>query len=165
MFRTNASQFYKELNGRDKEENISPDPSEATKFWSDIWSVPSTHNHDARWLQKVKQELADVKGIMITVESIRKCVSGMLNWKVPGPDCVQGFWFKRMANLHDRLVKHLQACLNTGIVPSWMTKGRTVLIMKDCKKGGVTGNYRPIACLLIMWKLLTGINGDEITVT
>ena len=36
MFRTNASQFYKELNGRDKEENISPDQDEATKFWSDI---------------------------------------------------------------------------------------------------------------------------------
>ena len=110
----------------------------------------------------MKQELADVKDIMITVESIRKCVSGMSNWKVPGPDGVQGFWFKRMADLHDRLVKHLQACLNTGIVPSWMTKGRTVLIMKDCKKGGVTGNYRPIACLPIMWKLLTRINGDEI---
>ena len=82
MFRTNASQFYNELNGRDKEENISPDPDEATKFWSDIWSVPSTHNHDARWLQRVKQELVDVekqKDIMTTVESIWKYVSGMSN--------------------------------------------------------------------------------------
>ena len=61
MFRTNASQFYKELNGREKEENISPDPDEATKFCSDIWSVPSTHNHDARWFEKVKQELPDVE--------------------------------------------------------------------------------------------------------
>ena len=164
MFRTNASQFYNELNGRDKEENISPDPDETTKFWSDIWSVPSTHNHDARWLQRVKQELADVekqKDIMITVESIWKYVSGMSNWKALGPDGVQGFWFKRMTDLHDRLAKHLQACLNTGIVPSWITKGRTVLIMKDSKKGGVTSNYRSIACLPILWKLLTGIIGDH----
>ena len=54
----------------------------------------------------MKEELADVekqKDITITVESIRKCVSGMSNWKVPGPDGVQGFWFKRMTNLHDRL--------------------------------------------------------------
>ena len=76
MFRTNASQFYKELNGRDKEENISPGPEEATKFWSDIWSVPATHNYDARWLQRVKQELAVVEkqeDIKVTVENIRKC--------------------------------------------------------------------------------------------
>ena len=61
----------------------------------------------------------------------------MSNWKAPGPDGVKGFWFKRMTDLHDRLAKHLQACLNTAIIPSWMTKGRTVLIMKDSKKDGV----------------------------
>ena len=32
MFRTNASQFYKELIGRNKEDNISPDADEATNF-------------------------------------------------------------------------------------------------------------------------------------
>ena len=140
MFRRNASQFYKELNGKNKEDNISPDADEATKFWRNIWSVPSSHNHDARWLQKIKQELADVEkqeDIKITVESIQKRVSGMSNWKASGPDGVKGFWFKRMTDLHDRLAKPLQACLNTAIIPSWMTKGRTVLIMKDSKKDGV----------------------------
>ena len=75
MFRTNASQFYKKLNGRDKEENISADPDKATKRSSDIWSVPSTYNHDARRLQRVKQELPHVEkqeAIKITVESIQK---------------------------------------------------------------------------------------------
>ena len=75
MFRTNASQFYKKLNGRDKEENISTDPDKATKRSSDIWSVPSTYNHDARRLQRVKQELPHVEkqeAIKITVESIQK---------------------------------------------------------------------------------------------
>ena len=67
-----------------------------------------------------------------------------------------------MTNLHDRLTKHLQACLNTVIVPLWMTKGRTMLIMKDSKKGRVASNYRPTASLPIMWILLTGITGDEI---
>ena len=43
-----------------------------------------------------------------------------------------------------------------------MTKGITVLIMKDSKKGGVASNYRSIACLRIMWKTLTGIIEDEI---
>lgn len=55
----------------------------------------------------------------------------MQTWKTPGPDVVQGFWLKKMTNLHDQLAKHLQACLNTGIVRLWITKGRTVLIMKE----------------------------------
>ena len=67
-----------------------------------------------------------------------------------------------MTNLHERLAKHLQAFLSNGIVPPWRTKGRIVLIMKDSKKGGVASNYRPTACLPIMWNSLTGIIGDEI---
>ena len=43
-----------------------------------------------------------------------------------------------------------------------MTKDRTVLIMKGSKKGELASNYRPIACLSIMWELLTAIIGDEI---
>ena len=58
----------------------------------------------------------------------------MSNWKALGPDGVQGLWCTRMTNLHDRLAKHLKACLDTGIAPLWMTRGRTVLIMNDSKK-------------------------------
>ena len=79
MFRTNLSQFYKELNGTDKEKNVLPDPDKATNFWSDIWSVPSFHNQNGRWWQKEKQELTDIetqKDINITVESNRIYVSG-----------------------------------------------------------------------------------------
>ena len=43
-----------------------------------------------------------------------------------------------------------------------MVKGRTVLIQKDPAKGRSASNYRPIACLPLMWKLLTGIFADKI---
>ena len=52
----------------------------------------------------IKQELADVEkqdNIKITVKSIRKCVSGMSNWKAPGLDSGQGFYYKRMTTLHN----------------------------------------------------------------
>ena len=100
--------------------------------------------------------------IKIMVENMRKRVSGMSNWNAPGPDGVKGLWFKKFTDLNDRVAKHSPACLNTGIEPPWVTKGRILLIMKDRKKDGVASSYRPIACLNIMWKLLTGINGDEI---
>ena len=86
----------------------------------------------------------------------------MSNRKTPGPDGVQGFCSIRMTHLDDKLAKYLQVCLSNAIVLSWMTKGITVLIMKDSKKGGVASNYRSIACLHIMWKTLTGITEDEI---
>jgi len=43
-----------------------------------------------------------------------------------------------------------------------MVKGRTVLIQKDSAKGSVASNYRPIACLPLMWKLLSGIFAEKI---
>ena len=33
--------------------------------------------------------------------------------------------------------------------------------MKDSKKGTEVGNYRPIACLNLIWKLLTAIISDK----
>lgn len=43
-----------------------------------------------------------------------------------------------------------------------MTLGRTSLFMKDPAKGRRADNYRPIACLPLMWKLLTGIMSEKI---
>ena len=83
------------------------------------------------------------------------------NWKAPGPDMVQGFWLKNFTGLHHNIANQLQVCLDCGNVPGWMTKGRTVLIMKDLEKG-IAGNYRPITCLPVMWKLLTGIISDKL---
>ena len=49
-----------------------------------------------------------------------------------------------------------------GYVPSWLIRGRTSLLQKDKSKGNVASNYRHITCLLLMWKLLTGVISDQI---
>ena len=87
------------------------------------------------------------------------------NWKAPGLDLVQGFWVKNFTSLHTCIANNLQLCLDTGIVPDWMTKGRTILITKDPEKGAAgEGNYHPITFLHVpvMWKLLTGIISDNL---
>ena len=38
----------------------------------------------------------------------------------------------------------------------------TVLLIKDKVKGNAVGNYRPITCLPIMWKVLTGIIAEDL---
>ena len=42
-----------------------------------------------------------------------------------------------------------------------VVEGKTILVMKDSKKGTEVGNYKPIACLNLIWKLLTGIISDK----
>ena len=46
-------------------------------------------------------------------------------------------------------------------MPNWLTRGRTSLLQKDKSKVNLTSNYRPITCLPLIWKLLTGVIPDE----
>ena len=47
-------------------------------------------------------------------------------------------------------------------MPSLLTRGRTSLLQKDKSKGSVASNCRPITCLPLLWKLLTGVIADQI---
>ena len=56
LFQSNQSQVYKELIGKTKTDNPSPDAAEAKTFWSGIWSEGKIHNSEAKWLGEVKKE-------------------------------------------------------------------------------------------------------------
>ena len=104
-----------------------------------------------------KQEKID-----ITTGSLTKILARIPNWISPGPDLVQGFWLKNFSSLHERVRWRLNECLDSGFAPSWLTRGRTSLLQKDKSKGNVASNYRPMTCLPLMWKLLTGVIADQI---
>ena len=42
-----------------------------------------------------------------------------------------------------------------------MVEGKTTLLVKDNMKGTDAANYRPIACLNLLWKVLTGIFAEK----
>ena len=120
LFATNQKQFYQELDGRSNIPNKAPDAQEASEFWSNIWSIPGNFNENGSWLPKVKERLSEIdkqEDIRISVENVKTAIRKMTNWKVPGPDCVQGYWFKRFSSLHSRLTEHLQTCVVVGDVP------------------------------------------------
>ena len=79
-----------------------------------------------------------------------------------GSQQVQGFSLKNFSSLHERIRLQLKECLESGFVPSWLTRGSTSLIEKDKSKGNVASNYRSITCLPLMWKLLTGVIANQI---
>ena len=127
--------------------------------------IPGNFNENASWLPKVKERFSEFdkqEDIGISVKNVKTAIRKMNNWKAPGPDCIQGYWFKRFSTLHSRLTEHLQTCVVEGNVPTWMTKGRTTSIKKDPEKGNGANNYRPIACLPLMWKLLTSILAEKV---
>ena len=56
----------------------------------------------------------------------------------------------------------LNECISTDETPTWMTRGRACLILKDVTKGSDITNFRPITCLPLMWKVLTGIVSESL---
>ena len=166
LFQNNQRQVYKELGGgTNGNTNEVPDATESKKFWEGIWSVETEHVKDATWLGEARRRMEHVgpmEEVEIKKEDVLHVIRRMANWKAPGPDGVRGFWFKRITSLHVHVTEALKQCVMSGEVPEWMTKGRTVFIQKDPAKGRAVSNYRPIACLPLMWKLLTGIFAEKI---
>ena len=166
LFVNNQSQVYKELSGKTNKDNPPPDADGATKFWSNIWSKGFEHNKEATWLGEVKEEwngqVNQMEDIEVTLEDVVRRIKGMSSWKAPGPDGVQGYWFKAFDCLHKPIASALQKSVVEGNVPNWMVTGKTALIQKDPAKGTDVSNYRPIACLPLMWKLLSGIFADRV---
>ena len=98
----------------------------------------------------------------MTEEDVVNWVKRSSVWKVVSSDGVRGFWFKTFTSLHSVLATASHECLNKRDVLERKVKGRTVLIQKDPAKRTVGSNYRPTACLPLMWKLLTEIFADKI---
>ena len=114
--------------------------------------------------QRKEADLTSVEqqcDIKVSSELIEKQLRKMPNWKSPGPDALQGYWLKNFSSLKERIARQLNECLQQNSVSDWMTKGRTVLVMKDKDQGAIVINFRPITCLPVMWKLLTGVLADK----
>ena len=80
------------------------------------------------------------------------------NWKYPVPDGVQGYWLKLFPALHERIATEMDDMINNGMdTAKWKTTGKMILCQKDPVRGNAVDNFRPISCLPLMWKLITGI--------
>ena len=165
LFDNNQKQFYQEIQKKTTTTSVMPDAEETKNFWKEIWGHASEHNRNASWLERVEESLSrpeKQQEMKITEEKLRETLMKLPNWKAPGPDGVQGFWIKNFTSLHRLLARYLNDCLEKGDTPKWMTTGRTVLIQKDPDKGVSPGNFRPITCLPLLWKVLTSMISDNI---
>ena len=160
MFRYDQKRVYQSFSGDNHREEVKPDAQLCTAFWRDIWGNEKYHNKSAEWLKDLRAEKDSVhqENVVIIKSLIKAQCKKIPNWKAPGPDGVQGYWIKKLTALHDRIASQMNDMINNGVaVPNWMTYGKTYLCQKDQSKGNAVDNYRPISCLPVMWKLLTGV--------
>ena len=100
--------------------------------------------------------------VSISQEKIRMQCRKVPSWKTPGKDGVQGYWLKNLTSLHPPIAVRLNHILDgERPLPDWMTFGKTVLCQKDLAKSSAVDNYRPISCLPLMWKLMTGMLAER----
>ena len=147
-FQTNQGRFFTNLEG--KEQRTKPRNAEdATAFWKGICSTKVEHKWDAEWIDKAKKKIPSEKQntVKITKDGVKRKLKSMPDWKGVGPDKFQGFWLKSFTAVHEVVATVLNECREVEDGPGWLVKGRTILVMKDSKKGTEVGNYRPMTCL------------------
>ena len=54
------------------------------------------------------------------------------NWKSPVPGLVQRFWLKNFSSLLERVRLQLKECLDSGFVPSWLTRRKSSKERLNC---------------------------------
>ena len=166
LFENNQKRLFERLEGIERGGDEIPEAEASRNFWKGIWEKDVKHNEGADWIKKVETEAGKAASkqanLSVTTERLRKQANKLSNWKSPGPDGVQGYWIKNIKSLQVQMSAMFNECLTSGVVPPWLTKGKTVLIIKDKAKRNEVTNYRPITCLSVMWKLFTSIISEEI---
>ena len=73
--------------------------------------------------------------IDITKDIMMRALRKMSNLKVPGLYNIQGYWLKNLTLLHEKLVVYLQDCLDSRVVPDWLTKDEQCLYKRIKSRG------------------------------
>ena len=123
-----------------KEIKFIPEKESTKEFWKNIWRNSFKHNAKVSWCKDVKQqcsELCQQEEISITTEMMKDAFKKSSLWKALGPDGVQRYRIKTFSALYEKIGKQINEAVQTGEVPEWLTRGRTVLIPKDPKTGNI----------------------------
>lgn len=169
LFNNNEKTFYSKLNSEEKTNSTINlvSAEELEDYWSNIWKNKGEHEKEATWLSEEKKSLAVVPCMEesnFTINDIRAVVGKLHNWKAPGPDGVQNFWWKNLDAVHPFLTSTINQILNNPAnTPDFITQGITYMKAKteDTSK---PQNFRPITCLNTIYKIITSLITNKINI-
>jgi len=104
-----------------------------------------------------KVEISHMDWMPIQITEITSYLSKAHNWKSPGSDQIQNYCLKAFLATHRHITKNFNAIIEEPEKAlDWLTTGINYLIPKSGDSKEVRNN-RPITCLTVMYKTLTGI--------
>ena len=68
------------------------------------------HNEKAEWINHITRELEVLEEepkAEIHADLLKTTLKKVSNWKTPGHDGINGFWFKKFTSIHDRLTQEM----------------------------------------------------------
>ncbi|KAL1446231.1 hypothetical protein WDU94_005609 [Cyamophila willieti] len=136
LFSRHQKKFYQSITKDNFPENARP-PSALSlfTFWNQIWGDETQHNPNASWITNEEMRMKDVNQMQttkITTEDVQNAVKYTQNWKSPGPDQIQNFWYKYFTNCHSVLARQFEECLeHPELLPPKFTEGVTYMIPKN----------------------------------
>ena len=96
----------------------------------------------------------------LTVEELRVNMTRAANWKSPGPDRLPNHWIKQFKSPHKSMAEaYSEIVQDPKQTPDWLVEGSTNLLPKK-EETWIPQNYRPIACLPTIFKILTSVITD-----
>lgn len=175
-FNNSEKQFYRNLNSNNNDNNQTdatqqnipsqyPKTQELTQFWSGIWSNPKIHHKEAEWIKieiENQSNIQQQENIDISEKNLKDIIGKTHNWKTPGPDKTQNYWYKYLPSTHKELTKCIQHVINNPHeLPEFITQGITYIQPKS-KTTQDPANYRPITCLSTLYKIITSLITSKI---
>ena len=146
------------MKGNTIEVKDMPNKDDIQAFWKSVWNVKIDYNTNATWIKELKTNYCanvNQKDYKINIKTLQKALSKIQNNKSSGPDMIIGFWYKKLQFYRPYIVFLFQKTLSGEYdFPAEVVLVKTVLIPKN-ENTKIAKNYRPIACLNLMYKLST----------
>lgn len=166
-FYRNEKQFYRSLfaNNTQQKDIKTPTENALTKYWSSIWDSPIEHNKKATWIEEQEKDVEHVPNMDfegITQDELAFAIKYTHNWKTPGIDGIQCFWYKRFTSTHTLITTFFNHLLeHPEETPAFLTQGITYMIPKDTDTQDPS-KFRPITCLPTLYKIFTSCITNKI---
>lgn len=164
LFQKSQKDFYRNLDKREIKNNGQPSKENIEEFWRNIWTVEGHYKQDALWIQEETERNQEhqMTDTQVTREDLQYALKNLANWKAPGRDGVQNFWYKNFTNIHIYLAHIINELIQGHItIPNFLTEGLTYLIPKSSNTKDPS-QYRPITCLPTLYKIISSIICNKI---
>lgn len=133
-FSNKPSKLYDQLRGNRIEITNPPSKENIEEFWKPLYGNRKEYNKDAIWLDDYKESVNHINQAEYTDIEPREIASSsskFANWKSPGIDNIQNFWWNKLSVFHSKTSQIMNDIVrNPEICPHWLTTGRTTLVPK-----------------------------------